>query len=280
MRAWALTNRFLAFDLGAESGRAILGSSSAGALTITEVCRFPTSRSATTVAAVGRPPALARDAARPRRLPGTRSTASASTPGAATTRSSASAATCSRTRSLPRRAHRRGDGGGLRPRSARTQIYDATGIQFLPFNTLYQLYAACRATPRLIDAATRARHDSRSAELLADRPAARRIHQRDDHAVRRCADASWATGSARRRSTCRRGCCRRSSSRARSSAGCAGRVRRAAPARRSSRRPATTRAPRSRRSQAAAPRVPQLRHLVAARHRARRRRSSRRGRAS
>jgi rhamnulokinase len=33
-------------------------------------------------------------------------------------------------------------------------IYDITGIQFLPFNTLYQLYAACRSTPKLIDAAT------------------------------------------------------------------------------------------------------------------------------
>ena len=35
------------------------------------------------------------------------------------------------------------------------QIYAATGIQFLPFNTLYQLYAACSATPRLVDAASR-----------------------------------------------------------------------------------------------------------------------------
>jgi rhamnulokinase len=34
------------------------------------------------------------------------------------------------------------------------EIYAVTGIQFLPFNTLYQLYAACRATPRLIAAAT------------------------------------------------------------------------------------------------------------------------------
>ncbi len=33
------------------------------------------------------------------------------------------------------------------------RIYSATGIQFLPFNTLYQFYAACRSTPKLIDAA-------------------------------------------------------------------------------------------------------------------------------
>ena len=34
------------------------------------------------------------------------------------------------------------------------EIYAITGIQFLPFNTLYQLYAACQATPKLIDAAS------------------------------------------------------------------------------------------------------------------------------
>jgi rhamnulokinase len=37
---------------------------------------------------------------------------------------------------------------------SRARIYDATGIQFLPFNTLYQLVAAARLTPRLLDAAT------------------------------------------------------------------------------------------------------------------------------
>src|SRR5262249_46759025 len=35
----------------------------------------------------------------------------------------------------------------------RGQIYDITGIQFLTFNTLSRLFAACRATPRLIAAA-------------------------------------------------------------------------------------------------------------------------------
>ena len=38
-------------------------------------------------------------------------------------------------------------------RVSRDRIYAITGIQFLPINTIYQLYAACRATPRLIDAA-------------------------------------------------------------------------------------------------------------------------------
>jgi rhamnulokinase len=38
-------------------------------------------------------------------------------------------------------------------RVSRERIYATTGIQFLPFNTIYQLYAACRATPSLVDAA-------------------------------------------------------------------------------------------------------------------------------
>ena len=69
------------------------------------------------------------------------------------------------------------------------EIYGITGIQFLPFNTLYQLYAACRATPRLIDAATGFGTDSRSRELLADRGDDRRVHERYDDTVHRRADA-------------------------------------------------------------------------------------------
>jgi rhamnulokinase len=34
------------------------------------------------------------------------------------------------------------------------EIYGITGIQFLPFNTLFQLYAAAQATPRLLEAAS------------------------------------------------------------------------------------------------------------------------------
>lgn len=39
-------------------------------------------------------------------------------------------------------------------RVSRARIYDITGIQFLTFNTLYQLVAAARATPLLLEAAT------------------------------------------------------------------------------------------------------------------------------
>ena len=38
-------------------------------------------------------------------------------------------------------------------RVSRDRIYAITGIQFLPINTLYQLYAACSQTPDLIDGA-------------------------------------------------------------------------------------------------------------------------------
>jgi rhamnulokinase len=38
-------------------------------------------------------------------------------------------------------------------RVSRESIYAITGIQFLPINTLYQLFAACHATPGLVDAA-------------------------------------------------------------------------------------------------------------------------------
>jgi rhamnulokinase len=38
-------------------------------------------------------------------------------------------------------------------RVGKEKIYNATGIQFMPINTLYQLYAAQRQTPNLLDAA-------------------------------------------------------------------------------------------------------------------------------
>ena len=94
-------------------------------------------------------------------------------------------------------------------RVSREEIYAITGIQFLVFNTLYQLYAACQKNPALIDIRRLVRHDSRSSELLVDGRAARRIHHGDDDAVRRCDDARLGERAARRSSIFRRGCCRR-----------------------------------------------------------------------
>jgi len=39
------------------------------------------------------------------------------------------------------------------PTGGREMIYSLTGIQFMPINTLYQFYAACQGTPKLIAAA-------------------------------------------------------------------------------------------------------------------------------
>ena len=67
-------------------------------------------------------------------------------------------------------------------RVPRARIYDVTGTQFLTFNTLYQLFAACRATPRLIEAASQFGTIPDILQLLADRRAARRVQQRDNDA--------------------------------------------------------------------------------------------------
>ncbi len=50
---------------------------------------------------------------------------------------------------------RRGEGmmEAVFKKVSRERIYEITGIQFLPFNSLYQLYAACRMSPGLIEQA-------------------------------------------------------------------------------------------------------------------------------
>ena len=148
-----MSTRFLAFDLGAESGRAILGRLQRGILSLEELYRFPND-----------PVRYNRELHwdLPRLWLEIR-------------------------RGLDRAAHHRVDSIGVDAwgcdyallgeqgtlvenpysyRDARTdgvmqevcdrvgaaRIYSATGIQFLAFNTLFQLYAACRATPRLVHA--------------------------------------------------------------------------------------------------------------------------------
>src|ERR1700739_1947744 len=46
-----------------------------------------------------------------------------------------------------------GGRGGINGKVGKEQIYKATGIQFMPINTLYQLFAARRRTPKLLVAA-------------------------------------------------------------------------------------------------------------------------------
>ena len=142
------------------------------------------------LAALGHPSSLARDPARSRSQPPTAGpTASASTPGAATTRSSTRAAISSRSRitiatSGPTASWKRSGSACRAKRSIRS-----------PASSFSSSTRSISSTPRagrprrLIDVGRLVRHDSRSAELLDDRRAARRVHDGDDDAVRGCEDA-------------------------------------------------------------------------------------------
>jgi FGGY family of carbohydrate kinases, N-terminal domain len=61
----------------------------------------------------------------------------------------------------------------------REEVYQSTGIQFMPFNTLYQLLAALRRTPGIISKTST--DDSGFVPLVADRHCGLRIHQRNYH---------------------------------------------------------------------------------------------------
>jgi rhamnulokinase len=146
---------FLAFDLGAESGRAIAARFDDGLLDIQEVHRFPNEP-------VRQSGALHWDILRLwlemrrslERLP-TRSLASLGVD----TWGCDYALLGERGTLLQNPYHYRDsrtDGvmDLVFARVPADEIYATTGIQFLPFNTLFQLYAAAQATPRLLDAAT------------------------------------------------------------------------------------------------------------------------------
>ena len=100
---------------------------------------------------------------------------------------------------LPRRPHRRRRRAGARARSARAELYAVTGLQQLPFNTIYQLVAA--PAPRALEQAVDAAAAARPARLLAHRPDRCRAHQRLHHrAATTCARGrgppTWPSGSA------------------------------------------------------------------------------------
>jgi rhamnulokinase len=146
---------FLAFDLGAESGRAILGQLRSGVLGVREVCRFPNEP----VRQLG---SLRWDILRLwlemqrafERVADTRlQSVGLDTWGCDY------ALIGERGDLLENPYHYRdsrtdGIPDAVFQRVPREQIYSITGIQFLPFNTLYQLYAACRSTPKLVDSAS------------------------------------------------------------------------------------------------------------------------------
>jgi len=145
---------FLAFDLGAESGRAILGRYNSGLLELKDVSRFANSP-------VSQPGSLRWDVLR--LWSEIRKTLDRPpVPKLASIAFDAwgvdYALIGENGQLLENPYHyrdRRTDGmveavGRIIPRA---RLYSKTGIQFMPINTLYQIFAASRLTPRLLDAA-------------------------------------------------------------------------------------------------------------------------------
>ncbi|HMF61156.1 MAG TPA: rhamnulokinase family protein [Vicinamibacterales bacterium] len=147
---------FLAIDLGAESGRAMLGRLQAGILSIDEVCRFLNEP-------VRHRRSLQWDVLRlwlEIRRGMDRASEHAPESVGIDTWGCDYALVGEHGDLLENPYHYRdarteGVMEEVWQRVSREQIYAVTGIQFLTFNTLYQLYAACRTTPKLVAAATR-----------------------------------------------------------------------------------------------------------------------------
>jgi rhamnulokinase len=149
--------RFLAFDLGAESGRAMTAHLRSGVLDLAEIYRFPNEPVRVDGSLYWDAPrlwlhmerALEEAAAAPSRLDSIGVDAWGCDYGLLGENGEL----------LGNPYHYRDsrtDGvmEDVFTRVPRARIYDVTGIQFLTFNTLFQLVAASRATPRLLEAAT------------------------------------------------------------------------------------------------------------------------------
>ncbi len=65
----------------------------------------------------------------------------------------------------------------------KTDIYLRSGIQFLPFNTLYQLRALAEQQPELLEQAAHALLIPGLFQLPADRQSELGVHQRHHHAT-------------------------------------------------------------------------------------------------
>jgi len=148
---------FLAFDLGAESGRAMSGRLRSGVLDLTEVCRFPNEPVSVGGSLHWDIDRLWSDLQRALRH--------IEPDGHRLDSVAVDAWGCDYGligeggRLLGNPYHYRDtrtDGvmEQVVGRIGRARIYDITGTQFLSFNTLYQLVAARQRTPRLLDSAT------------------------------------------------------------------------------------------------------------------------------
>jgi rhamnulokinase len=149
-----MSAQFLAIDLGAESGRAIVGRLRSGVLDIRELHRFPNEP-------VRQHGSLHWDVLRlwHEIRKGLDKAAAAGLESVGVDTWGCDYALIGEHGELVQNPYhyrdRRTDGvmDAVFERVPADEIYSITGIQFLSFNTLYQLYAACRNTPRLVDAA-------------------------------------------------------------------------------------------------------------------------------
>ena len=149
-----MSRHYLAIDLGAESGRAIAGQLESGVLVVREVCRFanePVRQARSLCWDVLR---LWLEIQRALDRAGEQRFDSVGLDGWGVDY----ALVGERGNLLENPYHYRdlrneGIMADVFERVGRDRIYGITGIQFLQINTLFQLYAACRYTPRVIDAA-------------------------------------------------------------------------------------------------------------------------------
>jgi rhamnulokinase len=149
-----VTARFLAFDLGAESGRAMLGTLNSGVLSVREMHRFqnePVQQNGSLQWDILH---LWHEMQRALELNDGARLDSVGVDSWGVDY----ALIGERGNLLENPYHyrdRRTNGAmaAVFERVSRERIYAVTGIQFLPINTIYQLYAACRQTPDLIHAA-------------------------------------------------------------------------------------------------------------------------------
>jgi rhamnulokinase len=150
-----VTGAYLAFDLGAESGRAMLADLRAGVLGLREVRRFPNEP-------LRQNGSLYWDVLRLWHEVGQACACVAGTPLASIGVDGWGcdyALIGERGNLLENPYHYRdvrSDGmmEAVFESVNREKIYAVTGIQFLQINTLFQFYAACRLTPRVVDAAS------------------------------------------------------------------------------------------------------------------------------
>lgn len=151
-----MSAQYLAFDLGAESGRAILGRLHDGVLTITEVSRFPNEPLHENSSLRWDIRTLWREMRRAFTLLPVEHL-----DGIGVDTWGVDFALVNKSGELIENPFHYRDSrtAGIMEEVCklvgREEIYARTGIQFLPFNTLYQLYAACRATPQSIARADR-----------------------------------------------------------------------------------------------------------------------------